>query len=66
MRSRVTINSAFDYRLVFEDFGGASKKSDKAIDDVLISDGPCDPYTTSDFESGYNGWLHVIVSLLQH
>ena len=55
----MTINSAFDWQLVFEDVSGAYGTSDKVIDDVMISDGPCDPYTTTDFESSSNGWLDV-------
>ena len=55
----MTINSAYDYKLVFEDVSGAYSTSDKALDDVVISDGACEPYSTCDFESSYCGWYHV-------
>ena len=55
----VTIISPFDYQLVFEDVSGAYSKSDKAVDDVVILDGPCPTYATCDFEEGYCGWTQV-------
>ncbi|XP_076802493.1 MAM and LDL-receptor class A domain-containing protein 1-like [Clavelina lepadiformis] len=59
--SMVTIISPFDYQLVFEDVSGAYSKSDKAVDDVVILDGPCPTYATCDFEEGYCGWTQVLI-----
>lgn len=57
--SKVTINSGLDYKLVFEDVTGAYSKSDKAVDDIFITDGPCHPILACDFETGC-GWSEVV------
>ena len=56
--------SSLPFVLVFEDVSGANSKSDKAVDDVLLVEGACQPYASCDFESSSCGWMQVLQKIV--
>lgn len=51
-----TINSSLDYRLSIVGIVGKGPQGDIALDDMLISAGPCPQRSGCDFESGFCDW----------
>ncbi|NWU98272.1 AEGP protein, partial [Upupa epops] len=55
-RGHVTIHAAGEWQVIFEAVGAGSSQGYIALDDLLLSDGPCPEAASCDFELDMCGW----------